>query len=186
MSDTATKSSEYDDLLNFLYQAPIALLQIAANGDVKMITPRAAALLMPLSEGFLDNLFQSMDGYEATRRIKQLPGFRELPVIALTANSMSEERFRDLTTEMVDHLTKPIHISQLRRTLLRWIIPSPAGDTAPRVPDTTTVAEGGIPLWRVLCRLHCIVSEGTVRCYCRCSGVLRRARVGWSPRSERP
>ena len=58
----STHNSPYEQLLSFLYLAPVALLQLAANGDVRMITPRAAALLMPLSRGgFLDNLFTVLD-----------------------------------------------------------------------------------------------------------------------------
>jgi signal transduction histidine kinase len=58
----AGTSQSYGELLAFLYRAPIALLEIAANGDIKMITPRAAGLLTPLSgDGQCDNLFRILD-----------------------------------------------------------------------------------------------------------------------------
>ena len=54
-------NSAHEQLLAFLYQSPIALVQIATNGDVMMVTPRAAALLLPLARGCgLDNLFTAL------------------------------------------------------------------------------------------------------------------------------
>ena len=89
-----------------------------------------------------------MDGYEATRRIRQLPGCQKLPIIALTADVMSEERFSDLTAGMVAVLAKPIDVNRLRQALIRWILPSPEGDAALFVPENVMAAEGHIHPWR--------------------------------------
>lgn len=51
-----------------------------------------------------------MDGYEATRRIRQLPGGKTIPIVAMTANAMSLHRREALASGMDDHLTKPIDI----------------------------------------------------------------------------
>ena len=52
----------YDALIQFLYLAPIGLAQITVTGDIEMINPMSAQLLLPLSEsGNLDNLFVVLD-----------------------------------------------------------------------------------------------------------------------------
>jgi len=53
----------YEALIQFLYQAPIALVQTTFDGEVEMINPTSAQLLMPLSsDGSLDNLFDLLKG----------------------------------------------------------------------------------------------------------------------------
>jgi CheY-like chemotaxis protein len=58
------------------------------------------------------------DGYEATRRIRELGG--EVPIIALTANSMAGDRARCLAVGMNDHLGKPVEPAALAATLQSW------------------------------------------------------------------
>ena len=51
----------YETLMQFLYRAPIGLVQVNLDGDVEMINPMAASLLMPLSRAAnLDNLFLTL------------------------------------------------------------------------------------------------------------------------------
>jgi CheY-like chemotaxis protein len=68
-----------------------------------------------------------MDGYEATRALRQRPGLRFLPVIALTANAMVGDRDKALAVGMNDHIAKPIKLEELFATLARWVRPA---DTA--------------------------------------------------------
>jgi signal transduction histidine kinase/DNA-binding response OmpR family regulator len=69
----------------------------------------------------MDVRMPEMDGYEATRRIRQLPGVTaEHPqIIALTANAMTDERHVGLAAGMNDYLTKPVMRAELFRALLR-------------------------------------------------------------------
>ena len=54
----------YETLIQFLYRAPVALIQLQQNGDIEMLNPMASQLLMPLApEGDLDNLFQVLQPY---------------------------------------------------------------------------------------------------------------------------
>ena len=62
-----------------------------------------------------------MDGFEATRRIRQMPEFDELPIIAMTANAMEQDRQNCLDAGMNDFVSKPIDTGQLFKTLNQWI-----------------------------------------------------------------
>ncbi|MBK8972245.1 MAG: response regulator [Hahellaceae bacterium] len=62
-----------------------------------------------------------MDGFEATRRIRSIPAFRQLPVIAMTANAMKGDKNRCLQAGMNDYISKPVSQDLLYQTLLRWI-----------------------------------------------------------------
>lgn len=62
-----------------------------------------------------------MDGYEATRRIRQNPAWHDLPIIALTANAMADERERCRAAGMDDYLAKPFRMEQLAALLKQWL-----------------------------------------------------------------
>lgn len=62
-----------------------------------------------------------MDGYEATRLIRQHPQWLDLPIIALTANAMPEEREHCKVAGMSDYLAKPFHREELISLLDQWI-----------------------------------------------------------------
>ena len=63
-----------------------------------------------------------MDGLEATRRIRALPGVpADLPIIAMTAHAMRGDWEKSLAAGMNDHLTKPIDPLRLFAVLERWL-----------------------------------------------------------------
>ena len=65
-----------------------------------------------------------MDGFEAARRIRALPGKNgEVPIIAMTAHTMTGDREKTLASGMNDHIGKPIDPDQLFATLAKWISP---------------------------------------------------------------
>jgi len=69
----------------------------------------------------MDIQMPEMDGYQATRLIRQNSQYNQLPIIAMTANSMSGDREKCLAAGMNDYLTKPIEAEQLFNTLGKWI-----------------------------------------------------------------
>ena len=71
---------------------------------------------------FMDCFMPGMDGYEATRRIRELEkdGIR-VPVIALTAAAFATDRERAMAAGMDDYLTKPIATVDLNQALERWV-----------------------------------------------------------------
>ncbi|WP_024617126.1 ATP-binding protein [Pseudomonas kilonensis] len=62
-----------------------------------------------------------IDGYEATRQIRQLPGCGEVPIIALTANALQGDREACLAAGMNDYLAKPFKRNDLQQILQRWV-----------------------------------------------------------------
>ncbi|MHC8328278.1 ATP-binding protein [Pseudomonas sp. LB1P83] len=62
-----------------------------------------------------------IDGYEATRQIRQLPGCADLPIIALTANALQGDREACLSAGMNDYLAKPFKRTDLQQILQRWV-----------------------------------------------------------------
>ncbi|SFK86702.1 Signal transduction histidine kinase [Nitrosomonas aestuarii] len=71
---------------------------------------------------FMDCQMPVMDGYEATKLIRELPGNRgNLSIVALTANALSDDRQKCLDVGMNDFLSKPFSLTQLRAMLERWL-----------------------------------------------------------------
>ncbi len=69
----------------------------------------------------MDIQMPKMDGIEATRRIRELPNGRDLPIIAMTAYATKEECERSITAGMDEHITKPIDYKSLLTMLSRWL-----------------------------------------------------------------
>ena len=65
----------------------------------------------------MDCQMPNMDGYEATEAIRALPNFSQLPIVAMTAHAMSENRDRCMEVGMNDYLSKPIKREELQRVL---------------------------------------------------------------------
>lgn len=65
-----------------------------------------------------------MDGYDATREIRKDSNFQDLPIIAMTANAMAEDKERCLKVGMNDHISKPIDPNELMSQLSKWVKPT--------------------------------------------------------------
>jgi len=96
----------------------------------------------PFDLVLMDCQMPVMDGYAATRALRQQPQWRELPVIAMTANAMVGDREKVLAAGMSDHIAKPIRVDDLYATLARWIHKATGKPVAPTELDTRTALAG--------------------------------------------
>ena len=67
----------------------------------------------------MDMQMPVMDGLEATRKIRQLPEGKDIPILAMTANAFAEDKQRCFEAGMSDFLVKPFDPDTLFATLLR-------------------------------------------------------------------
>ena len=99
----------------------------------------------------MDMQMPEMDGLQATRLIRTLPQGQGLPIIAMTASALAQDRQDCLAAGMDGHVAKPIEPTELARTLLAWIRPDatrgeaalPAGGDAS--PDDAASLERALP-----------------------------------------
>ena len=77
-------------------------------------TPDLAIVLM-------DIMMPEMDGYRTMQVIREKPGFRRLPIVALTAKAMKGDREKCLEAGASDYLAKPVNTEQLLSALRMWL-----------------------------------------------------------------
>jgi len=69
----------------------------------------------------MDVMMPEMDGFEATRLIRQQPRWRKLPIIAVTAKAMKDDQHRCLQAGANDYLAKPIDLDRLFSLIRVWL-----------------------------------------------------------------
>jgi PAS domain S-box-containing protein len=85
----------------------VAAVELARRNDYALI--------------LLDIQMPKMNGLEAARAIRAIPGRETIPILAMTANAFEDDRKNCLDAGMNDHLSKPVVPAHLYQTLLRWL-----------------------------------------------------------------
>jgi len=81
----------------------------------------------PFDGVLMDCQMPVMDGYTATRALRQNPQWTDLPVLAMTANAMAGDREKVLAAGMNDHIAKPLNVADMFATMAKWIKPARPG-----------------------------------------------------------
>ncbi|MES2398364.1 MAG: response regulator [Pseudomonadota bacterium] len=121
-------------------------VDIAENGQIALDKLQQSDYDLVL----MDMQMPVLDGIDATVAIRRMARLATLPIVAMTANAMAEDRQSCLDAGMNDFLTKPIDPDGLWRMLLKWIRP---GATPPHTPaavspeksDAGTDGNRGLP-----------------------------------------
>ena len=92
-------------------------IDIAANG--KEAVQMASSIDYDLV--LMDCQMPELDGYAATREIRQVVTSRHLPIIAMTANAMEGDREKCLAAGMDDYVSKPMKLEVVRDVISRWL-----------------------------------------------------------------
>jgi two-component system sensor histidine kinase/response regulator len=149
------------------------LVDSAADGReaVRMATARAYDLIL------MDVQMPDMDGLEATRAIRALPGGASVPIVAMTANVFDEDRRACIAAGMTDFVGKPVEPEQLFTTLRRCLPAQPSRPTAADTPAPRTTPAPAADKYATLSRLAAIADldatggvrllNGNVASYCR-------------------
>jgi PAS domain S-box-containing protein len=122
-------------------------VHLASNGQEALDIVSSGAEVFDLV--LMDVQMPVMDGLTATRAIRNLDAFADLPIVAMTAQTMAHERERSSAAGMTDHIGKPFDEAGFYRVLARWI---PAGkqhlQTAASAVSIRSALPAGLPFLR--------------------------------------
>jgi PAS domain S-box-containing protein len=114
VEDNLINQQVADELLS----AQGAIVSLAANGRLGVDAVAAAAPQFDVV--LMDVQMPVMDGYGATKVIREELGLAQLPIIAMTANAMASDRDACLASGMNEHIGKPFDMTQLVSLLIKW------------------------------------------------------------------
>jgi CheY-like chemotaxis protein len=97
----------YDMLVEIAYDGQEAINKLDEIADIDLV--------------LMDIMMPVMDGYEATRYIRKQNKYAKLPVIALTAKAMTDDREKCIAAGANDYITKPVDIDKLIALLRLWL-----------------------------------------------------------------
>jgi two-component system, sensor histidine kinase and response regulator len=94
-------------------------VDVAIDGREAVMLAQAG----PYDLALMDMQMPQMDGLQATRAIRALPGWQDTPILAMTANAFDETRQLCSAAGMNDVVTKPVRLAALHDKLLTWLAP---------------------------------------------------------------
>ena len=130
-------------LASHLLESAGCTVATAKNGEEAI----AAVLARPPDLIWMDMRMPVLDGYEATRRIRALPGGEQIPIIAMTANTLPEERAAILAAGCNSLVGKPLDEAEVLSALKQWLgVPDrDVENTSPEPPGTNDLKTVALP-----------------------------------------
>ena len=113
-------------LASLLEQHQMEVLHAENGRDAIAILEKTPSIDLVL----MDVMMPEMDGYETMRSIRARERFRNLPVIAVTAKAMKEDREKCIQAGASDYAAKPVDIDQIISVLRVWLRKTPASPLA--------------------------------------------------------
>ncbi len=131
------------------YNQELAVTLLASNGMLVDVASNGEHALSMLEHKRYDGVLMDcqmpvMDGYTATRKLRQQTGFDALPIIALTANVSRDDIDAAIAAGMNDHIAKPINVRDMLNTMAKWIHVSRSVPKPPS-PNSGNASEPELP-----------------------------------------
>jgi CheY-like chemotaxis protein len=127
----AEDGPDNQQLIAFHLRKAGATVEIADNGRIALeMIEKAASSKLPYDMLLTDMQMPEMDGYTLASTLRERGS--TLPIVALTANAMAEDRFRCIEAGCNDYASKPIDKAALLETCGRWIRGTRGAQTQPR------------------------------------------------------
>ena len=107
----------------------LALELLSTNGIIPTLAENGQIALELIEKHEFDGVLMDcqmpvMDGYTASKKIRDQQKLNDLPVIAMTANVMTGDREKVLEAGMNDHIGKPVNVKEMFAIMAKWITPS--------------------------------------------------------------
>jgi len=125
-------------------------LELLANGGISAKTAENGQVALDILDSgeifdgvLMDVQMPVMDGYTASREIRKREPFKDLPVIAMTANVMSGDLEKATKAGMNGHIGKPINVREMFTTMAQWITPANPADPI-EAADASTCEEDNV------------------------------------------
>ena len=121
----------------------LAMELLTINGLIVTLAENGQEALDALTTQSFDGILMDcqmpvMDGYTATKAIRAQTQYESLPIIAMTANAMAEDKARVIACGMNDHIAKPINVNGMFITMAKWITPKVPKTRVPTELDSST------------------------------------------------
>jgi len=102
--------------------------ELLTGNDLQVVSARNGLEVLKLLEQqdfsgiLMDCQMPEMDGYAATREIRKFSKYKNLPILAMTANAMEDDRKRSFDAGMNGHICKPINPYGMFTTMAKWFV----------------------------------------------------------------
>ncbi len=116
-------------------------VEIAENGQVAVDTLKVAGKLKSFDIILMDIQMPVLDGFKAARIIKEMPDAENVPIVAMTADTVGDALQKCLNVGMVDMIAKPVEPDELYRKVAKWVSKKrgiKTGNTKNKVKDAAS------------------------------------------------